>query len=126
MIAESTGLGVDVSEGENSGSLGEEEVRVSGSLDSHYAPIATVILDQLPLAGQGFIALEDVATPDRVVRLASPKNHDEFARVLYGALRAADKQGLETIVVTQPKGPGIAIAIRDRLMRAANKPIRSN
>jgi L-threonylcarbamoyladenylate synthase len=82
----------------------EEEIRVSGSLDSHYAPVATVVLDQSPVAGQGFIAMADVATPDGVVRLAAPKNDDEFARVLYAALRAADEQGLQTVVVAQPAG----------------------
>jgi L-threonylcarbamoyladenylate synthase len=91
------------------------KIRVSGSLDSHYAPVATVVLDQSPVAGQGFIAMVDVATPNGVVRLAAPKTHEEFARVLYAALRAADEQGLKTVVVAQPAGDGIAIAIRDRL-----------
>jgi L-threonylcarbamoyladenylate synthase len=94
-------------------------IRVSGSLDSHYAPAATVVLDQSPTAGQGFIAMADVATPDGVVRLAVPTTNDEFARILYAALRAADEQGLKTVVVAQPAGDGIAIAIRDRLKRAA-------
>jgi L-threonylcarbamoyladenylate synthase len=98
----------------------KEKIRVSGSLDSHYAPVATVVLDQSPVAGQGFIAMADVATPDGVVRLAAPKTHDEFARVLYAALRAADEQKLQTVVVSQPQGVGIAIAIRDRLKRAAH------
>ena len=82
--------------------------------------MATVVLDQFPVAGQGFIAAADVATPDGVVRLAAPRTHDEFARVLYAALRAADEQGLKTVVVAQPQGAGIAVAIRDRLKRAAN------
>jgi L-threonylcarbamoyladenylate synthase len=65
--------------------------------------------------------MADVATPDGVVRLAAPKSDDEFARVLYSALRAADEQGLEAVVVVaQPAGDGIAIAIRDRLKRAAH------
>jgi L-threonylcarbamoyladenylate synthase len=51
--------------------------------------------------------------------LAAPNSHDEFARVVYSALRAADQLGLETVVVIQPQGDGIAIAIRDRLKRAA-------
>jgi L-threonylcarbamoyladenylate synthase len=46
-------------------------------------------------------------------------NHDEFARVLYASLRSADEQKLQTIVIAQPEGAGIAIAIRDRLKRAA-------
>jgi L-threonylcarbamoyladenylate synthase len=62
-----------------------------------------------------------VATPDGVVRLALPKSDDEFARILYAALRAADDEGLQTVVVTQPEGDGIAVAIRDRLKRASKK-----
>jgi L-threonylcarbamoyladenylate synthase len=98
-----------------------EQIRVSGSLDSHYAPVAAVVLDQSPVVGQGFIAMAGVATPDGVVRLAAPKSAEEFARVLYSALRAADEQGLHTVVVAQPAGDGIAIAIRDRLTRASKK-----
>jgi L-threonylcarbamoyladenylate synthase len=94
-------------------------IRVSGSLDSHYSPQATVVLDQSPVAGQGFIAMADVETPEGVVRLAAPKNDDEFARVLYVALRTADEQGLKSVVVIQPEGDGIAVAIRDRLKRAS-------
>ena len=113
MIEQSTGLNVVES-------VEEPDIRVSGSLDSHYAPAATVVLDQSPLAGQGFIAMADVVAADGVVRLAAPATHEEFARVLYAALRAADEQGLATVVVQQPQGDGIAIAIRDRLMRAAH------
>ena len=113
MIERSTGLHL-------SGVATQNQIRVSGSLDAHYAPIATVLLDQTPLAGQGFIAMSDVVTPDSVVRLAAPQSHDEFARALYSSLRAADEQGLEVVVVHQPQGDGIAIAIRDRLIRAAH------
>jgi len=112
MIEHSTGLEVLDADG--------VAIRVSGSLESHYSPIAKVVLDQSPLAGQGFIAMADVASAAGVIRLASPTTHDEFARVLYSALRAADEQGLNTVVVAQPGGNGIAIAIRDRLMRAAH------
>jgi L-threonylcarbamoyladenylate synthase len=120
MIEKSTGLVVGDSAAADGSAVDEEQIRVSGSLDSHYAPVATVVLDQSPVAGQGFIAMADVATPDGVVRLAAPKSDDEFARVLYAALRTADEQGLKTVVVAQPQGAGIAIAIRDRLKRAAH------
>jgi len=113
MIEQSTGLKVV-------GSVEEPEIRVSGSLDSHYAPAATVVLDQSPVAGQGFIAMADVVAAEGVVRLAAPKTNEEFAQVLYAALRAADERGLSTVVVQQPVGDGIAIAIRDRLKRAAH------
>ena len=118
MIEESTGLHVG---GADVDALADrEEIRVSGSLESHYAPVATVVLDQTPVAGQGFIALADVATPAGVIRLAAPTTHQEFARVLYAALRAADDQGVAVVVVHQRVGDGIAIAIRDRLQRAAH------
>ena len=120
MIEESTGLVIGDSAVVTGGSVDEKQIRVSGSLDSHYAPVATVVLDQSPVAGQGFIAMADVATPDGVVRLAAPKSDEEFARVLYAALRAADEQGLQTVAVAQPAGDGIVIAIRDRLKRAAH------
>jgi L-threonylcarbamoyladenylate synthase len=119
MIEVSTGLVVGDSVSVSGGSVDVKEIRVSGSLDSHYAPAATVVLNQSPVAGQGFIAMADFATPDGVVRLAAPKTHDEFARVLYAALRAADEQGVKTVCVAQPAGSGIAIAIRDRLKRAS-------
>jgi L-threonylcarbamoyladenylate synthase len=96
-----------------------EEIRVSGSLEKHYAPAAKVLLDQTPVAGQGFIAPSRRVTPTGVKRLAAPKNTDEFARDLYSALRKADELGLAEVVVEQPTGDGLAIAIRDRLMRAA-------
>ncbi len=118
MIEESTGLVVV-------GTVEEPTIRVSGSLDSHYAPVATVVLDQSPVLGQGFIAMADVVAAEGVMRLAAPRTHEEFAQVLYAALRAADEQGLSTVVVQQPVGDGIAIAIRDRLKRAAHGSTQS-
>ncbi len=95
------------------------EIRVSGSLEKHYAPAAKVILDQTPVSGQGYIAPSRRVTPTGVKRLAAPKNIDEFARDLYAALRKADELGLTEVIVEQPTGDGLALAIRDRLMRAA-------
>jgi L-threonylcarbamoyladenylate synthase len=111
MIEEATGL--KVSEENNS------DIRVSGSLEKHYAPNAQILLDVQAIEGQGFIAPADVVTPQGAIRLASPQTTDEYARVLYSALRDGDAQGLKTIAVIQPSGDGLAIAIRDRLMRAS-------
>ncbi len=110
MIEESTGLKV---------STAATNIRVSGSLENHYAPNATVELNRAPVANEGFIALAEFATPEGVIRLASPKSVEEFARDIYSALRSADKKGLKTIVVKEPTGDGLALAIRDRLMRAS-------
>jgi L-threonylcarbamoyladenylate synthase len=111
MIEECTGLKTTQS---------DKEIRVSGSLENHYAPIAKVLLCEIPIAGQGFIALATIETPEGVIRLASPSDDEEFARILYSALRKADARGLSEVVVVQPIGIGIAVAIRDRLARAAN------
>ena len=110
MIEESTGLKV---------STAETNIRVSGSLENHYAPKATVDLNRTPIAGEGFIALADIQTPPNVIRLATPKNIADFARVMYAALREGDAKGLKSVVVAEPAGDGLALAIRDRLMRAS-------
>ena len=115
MIEECTGLKTTES---------DLSIRVSGSLEAHYAPAAKVVLNASPQVGQGFMAMADIESPAGVVRLASPKTHDEFAQLLYAALREADKLGIETVVVEQPAGDGIAIAIRDRLKRAANSVLK--
>ena len=110
MIEESTGLKV---------SKAETNIRVSGSLENHYAPRATVYLNRTPELGEGFIALADIETPADVIRLAAPKNIVDFARIMYAALREGDAQSLKSVVVAEPAGDGLALAIRDRLMRAS-------
>ncbi len=112
MIESATGLELETS---------ESNMRVSGSLESHYSPTAAVVLDVEPASGDGFVAMSNVETPVGVIRLASPKNLEEYAHVLYSALRAADEKSLQRIVIWQPTGDGIAIAIRDRLLRASNE-----
>jgi L-threonylcarbamoyladenylate synthase len=99
---------------------GVDAIRVSGSLENHYAPAAKVLLCEVPIVGQGFIAHRSIETPSGVIRLASPSSDEEFAQVLYSALREADAQGLSEVVVSQPIDIGIGLAIRDRLARAAN------
>jgi L-threonylcarbamoyladenylate synthase len=97
----------------------ENEIRVSGSLENHYAPQANVVLDSTPQPGDGYIAMSDQSTPAGVVRLASPKTVEEYARILYSSLRDADSQKISRICIDQPRGDGLAIAICDRLQRAA-------
>ena len=95
------------------------EIRVSGSLENHYSPNAQVLLDTAPESGDGFIALVTTPTPTGVIRLASPKSNEDFARILYTALREADHQSVKRVVVQQPSGDDISVAIRDRLLRAS-------
>ena len=111
MIEESTGL---IALTNNDGSI-----RVSGSLDSHYSPKAKVVLDAIAEPGDGLIAPDQIPTPDGVIRLASPRTVEGYARDLYAALRLADTKNLDVVVVLQPGGDGLAEAIRDRLARSA-------
>jgi len=111
MIEESTGL---IALTNNDGSI-----RVSGALDSHYSPKAKVVLDAIAEPGDGLIAPDQIPTPDGVIRLASPRTVEGYARDLYAALRLADTKNLDVVVVLQPGGDGLAEAIRDRLARSA-------
>lgn len=111
MIEASTGLEVVENE--------ESNIRVSGSLEKHYSPKAEVILGALAESGEGFIALSSIPTPRGAIRLASPSTTDEYARVLYAALRSADSQGIKKIAAIPPEGDGLALAIQDRLVRAS-------
>ena len=111
MIEESTGLITLINK--------DNQIRVSGSLDSHYSPKAKVVLDAIAEPGDGLIAPDQIPTPDGVIRLASPRTVEGFARDLYAALRLADTKNLDVVVVLQPGGDGLAEAIRDRLARSA-------
>ena len=96
------------------------KIRVSGSHKQHYAPKAKVVVGNSAGQGEGLIAMSDIETPAGVIRLASPRTIEEYARTLYAALRDGDTQGLQIINITPPQGDGLALAIRDRINRAAS------
>jgi L-threonylcarbamoyladenylate synthase len=96
-----------------------KEIRVSGALPRHYSPQAIVLLDELAQPGDGLIALAEYSTPEGVIRLAEPKDVESFAHQLYRAFRIGDAKEIKRIVVIQPQGDGLAVAVRDRLKRAA-------
>ena len=112
MIEVVTGLKVSLKADEN-------EIRAPGLLDSHYAPKAKVILGLSAKPGDGFIASYQIPTPIGSIRLASPASIEDYGRDLYRALRKGDQLGLHKIYVVEPEGPGLAIAIRDRLGKAS-------
>ena len=96
------------------------QIKVSGLLENHYAPIAKLYLSGTPQPGDGFIALDKFPTPNLAIRLANPVDNEEYARVLYKSLRLADNRRISKVFVVPPDGDDIAVAIRDRLSRAAN------
>jgi L-threonylcarbamoyladenylate synthase len=110
------------------------EVAAPGTRPTHYAPTARVVLtDAATLAARATNLLESGATvgvlalgggsgdlPDAVVVLASPSDDDEYARVLYPSLRAADAAHLDVVLAVLPEAVRIGAAVADRLQRAAS------
>ncbi|MFM8772310.1 MAG: L-threonylcarbamoyladenylate synthase [Actinomycetota bacterium] len=116
---------------------GSSAPRVPGALPSHYAPAARVAIaidgeaaaayaeaateGGLGDGSIGLLAPASTADLPGVVRLAAPDTSEDYARILYSALREADARGIEFIVVVPPPtdANGIAAAIVDRLRRAS-------
>ena len=101
------------------GGVNKVDTKASGLLVYHYASNARVIIDQIPAAGDGFIALANTPTPDGAIRLAAPKDNKEYAQLLYQALRLADTKQLQNVIVIPPTGDDLAVAICDRLEKSA-------
>jgi L-threonylcarbamoyladenylate synthase len=95
------------------------KVKTSGLLISHYSPVAEVVLDGKTSPEDGFFAMAEIQTPTGAIRLGSPATIEEYAKNLYSVLRLADQKRLKRISVIQPSGDGLALAIRDRLSKAA-------
>ena len=97
----------------------DTQIKFPGSFQSHYSPKAKVKLSGAAQPGDGFIALSRIATPSGAIRLASPKDADQYAEQIYSALRLGDAKGIKTIITIPPEGDGLEIAISDRLSKAA-------
>jgi L-threonylcarbamoyladenylate synthase len=97
------------------------DIKAPGLLQSHYSPTVKVFLSGNPSVGDGFIALSKYPTPEGVIRLIAPANHEEYARTLYQGLRLADSKKLAKVFVVAPSGDDIAVAISDRLKKAAQQ-----
>jgi len=106
-------------------------VRVSGSLASHYAPRAGVVLAEpsevaarvaaLRAQGRsvGVLGPPTIPLPPDVPRYDVPEDPAGAARLLYMRLREADLRGHDVLVACLPRAEGLGIAVRDRLARAA-------
>ena len=121
MIYDQIGLVINQSNTNNN----DIKLKVPGLLQSHYAPQAKVFLSTTANPGDGFIALSNIPTPPGVIRLASPSNNKEYAQLLYQALRLADTQKLQKVIVIPPTGDDLALAIIDRLRKCEFKKIHS-
>jgi L-threonylcarbamoyladenylate synthase len=111
---------------------GADAPRVSGSLDSHYAPATP--LELVSSDGLVFAVRNAIVKGERTAFLASmeqPIHHDliawrlapaepqAFARALYASLRELDALGCARMVVQQPPQTAPWLPVLDRLRRAA-------
>jgi L-threonylcarbamoyladenylate synthase len=94
------------------------EIAAPGTLPSHYAPDTRVELVAARDLEARAAALR--ASGTRVAILDAPADPNEYARVLYARLRAADAAQCDVILAVLPPDDGsIATAVVDRLRRAA-------
>jgi len=107
----SAALGVPVREGGS-------DVRVPGSLPSHYAPRARVELAENDVVAAGLA--NALRAQGSHVSVIGSDDVNALARDLYERLRAADREGVDAIVVVLPANEGLGVALRDRLRRAAS------
>jgi L-threonylcarbamoyladenylate synthase len=121
-VAAVTGLEVD---------LGPGGPRAPGTLPSHYAPRARVVLAERGTAATtvaaiaesgvtvGLLGLAQVPDVTGVHRLAAPLDSAQYAHLLYDALRRGDALQLDVVVAVLPGDDSLGPAVRDRLRRAA-------
>lgn len=111
---------------------GSQVLRVSGSLESHYAPVtkmqllegeeisrylATLMQGDLPVAVMMRTQILNVAQGVTSVKMA--ENAKRYAHDLYQTLRGLDQQGFKKIIVEDVPQNGEWAAIRDRLVKAS-------
>jgi L-threonylcarbamoyladenylate synthase len=110
---------------------GADAPRCSGSLESHYAPRATVeLLDSQQLAARALqlsqqnlkvAVLAEHAPhglPSDIEYIRLPSDAETCARDLYAALREVDRRACDVALVTLPEETGLGVAIADRLRKA--------
>jgi Sua5/YciO/YrdC/YwlC family protein len=121
-----------------SSSPSSEAPRVSGSMESHYAPRARVELlspDQIAARAAELVTqgnrvavllrnaehheAEPHSFPKSVVVISLPREDVELARTLYATLRRVDELECDVALSTLPIEQGLGIAIADRLRKAA-------
>jgi len=110
-------------------------IAAPGTLRSHYAPTARVVLvgaDELAPRAAALVAAGTrvgvlaapprPALPDEVEELDTPGGVDQLAHDLYALLRDADQRGVDVLLAVAPARRGLGATVADRLTRAASEP----
>ncbi|WP_348944497.1 L-threonylcarbamoyladenylate synthase [Chitinibacter sp. FCG-7] len=110
--------------------------RVSGLLDSHYAPRTTLITGNLAALhheaeqrlekGQKLILLNYQSIPNIpfLTLHPMPKSADNYAKAIYATLRQLDCAGFDALLLELPPTETQWLAIHDRLSRAAHTKLK--
>ncbi|MBK4733308.1 L-threonylcarbamoyladenylate synthase [Noviherbaspirillum pedocola] len=108
---------------------GADAPRVSGALDSHYAPATPVVLvdgaelasvlDSLRQKGRRVALIACGSDAPAPVGTVLPREPAGYAHGLYAALRDMDAAGAEVILVERPPQDDAWLGINDRLRRSA-------
>lgn len=113
--------------------LGDREVNAPGTLATHYAPRASVVVVEraADVSRAAAAALREGSTvvvlaPDAIdglprgaVQLEPAGDDRSYAQVLYDRLREADRRRADLVLAVPPSDRDIGRAVRDRLHRAA-------
>ncbi len=102
--------------------ISKSSVRVSGALESHYAPrTPTFLIHDFSNISKNSSVLAFSEKPVSFAGVWSPMptNAKDYARKLYSSLRALDEMGLERILIEAVPDSPEWLAIHDRLKRAA-------
>ncbi len=108
--------------------------RVSGALESHYAPIKPLLCfpsdqivertNELHLQGKKVSVMSDSRLKPDIKSVSlwinAPQNADSYAQLLYSNLRALEQSDCDFIVVQEVLKTGDWLAISDRLTKAAH------
>jgi L-threonylcarbamoyladenylate synthase len=92
--------------------------RAPGMMASHYAPRCRVEL--APDRASAGRRVDELRAEGATAGLLDPRTGvEDYAQHLYTWLRRADEDGLDVLVCVAPSGGGLALAVRDRLQKAA-------
>jgi L-threonylcarbamoyladenylate synthase len=117
-IAAASGRRVSDADLGATGTGSSEPMRAPGMLAAHYAPACRLVCVGSSAAAGDLERTERAA--GRAVRILDPGTDIAgFARRLYSDLHRADKDGIEVLIAVLPPDAGIGVAVRDRLMKAA-------
>jgi L-threonylcarbamoyladenylate synthase len=106
--------------------VNKSQVRVSGALESHYAPTTPAFLVQakdLQAADEktGVMSLELKPDFSKAVWLTLPNDPESYGQHLYATLRKLDGSGLTRIFIERVPETSEWLAVRDRLKRATSR-----